>query len=206
LKGTFTVANQASRNASSTFVNFFLSDNEVHDEADLLLKSLSTGSIKAGLSKSYRLSITLPPGKTAYGRYVIAVIDPNNSVAELNEENNVVVFGPFELSYDGTWKGEWQSDVYHRSGGLTVLIHQDGSHISGAMTFEDTPVGNIETSYEGTFSGNEFSYTCSFTFFGQPHIIQLEGNFLYQENQISGGYTITGSLINDSGSFYIKRE
>lgn len=36
----------------------------------------------------------LPPGTTASGQYVIAVLDAANVIAEQDETNNVIVFGP----------------------------------------------------------------------------------------------------------------
>ncbi|NJD69882.1 MAG: hypothetical protein FIA90_14755 [candidate division NC10 bacterium] len=40
------------------------------------------------------LSAMLPPGTTASGQYVIAVLDAANVIAEQDETNNVIVFGP----------------------------------------------------------------------------------------------------------------
>ncbi len=73
------------------FVNFYQSDDGTYDEGDPLLKSVSTGNIRAAMSKAIRLSINLPTGETASGKYVIAIIDPDNTLKELDETNNVVV-------------------------------------------------------------------------------------------------------------------
>jgi len=107
--------------------------------------------------------------------------------------------------FTGTWQGEWQSDVYHQSGGLTVIIHQNGSDLWGGMTFEGTPVGNMNPSYTGTVVGNEFNFTCTYTVVGAPHTLNLAGHYSYNSNEISGDYTITGSAISDSGHFYIRK-
>ena len=108
-------------------------------------------------------------------------------------------------SFTGTWQGEWQSEVYDQSGGLTVVIHQNGSDLWGVMTFEGTPAGNMNPSYTGTVSGNEFNFTCTYSVVGAPHSINLAGHYSYNSNEISGGYTITGSVISDSGHFYIRK-
>ena len=59
-----------------------------------MLKAVSTGNVRAGVSKAIRLSINLPVRQTASGKYVIAVIDPDNILTELDETNNVIVYGP----------------------------------------------------------------------------------------------------------------
>jgi|GEM_PF-1692278 len=93
LKGTLTIENIGIRDASSTYVNFYLSDNGNFDQTDTPLKPFSTGKLKAGKSKSIKLNYNLPTGISASGKYVIGVIDPDNLVAEANESNNIVVYG-----------------------------------------------------------------------------------------------------------------
>ena len=58
------------------------------------MKQVATGTIKVGKSKTKTFSYTLPLEETASGEYIIAVIDADNTVAESNESNNYVVFGP----------------------------------------------------------------------------------------------------------------
>jgi hypothetical protein len=36
----------------------------------------------------------LSPGESAAGKFVIAVVDATNAVEEMNEGNNLIVFGP----------------------------------------------------------------------------------------------------------------
>ena len=94
LRGTFTVMNIGNRDAPSTSVDFYLSDDATLDKEDLYLKWSSTGTMKASRSKGMKFSYTLPQGQNASGRYIIAIIDVDNTVTELDKENNVVVFGP----------------------------------------------------------------------------------------------------------------
>ena len=94
IKGTFAVSNIGNRDAPSTSVNFYLSDNGNFDQTDTFLKSFSTGKLKAGKGKNINLSYNLPTGISASGKYVIAVIDPSNLVGDINESNNIVGFGP----------------------------------------------------------------------------------------------------------------
>ena len=94
VKGTFAVSNIGNRDAASTYVYFYLSDNGNFDQTDTPLKSFSTGKLKVGKSKSVKLNYNLTIGISASGKYVIAVMDPENLVAETNENNNIVVYGP----------------------------------------------------------------------------------------------------------------
>jgi len=48
IKGAFTINNIGNRDASSTYVDFYLSDNDNYNEGDVLLKSVRTGKIKTG--------------------------------------------------------------------------------------------------------------------------------------------------------------
>ena len=93
VKGTFAVSNIGNRDSSSTYVKFYLSDDGNFDQTDTFLKSFSTGKLKAGKGKNINLNYNLPTGISASGKYVIAVIDPDNLVAETNESINILVFG-----------------------------------------------------------------------------------------------------------------
>jgi subtilase family serine protease len=76
-------------------VRFSLSDDGKYNEGvDIYLNQVATGTIKAGKSKTRTLSYNFSTGETASGKYVMAVIDADNTVEESNESNNYVVFGP----------------------------------------------------------------------------------------------------------------
>ncbi len=97
MNGLLNIQNVGNVNARSSFVKFYLSEDDVYDEgADIFLKQVAIGVIRTGTSKVMRLSYSLPLGETAAGRYVIAVIDANNAVQELDKGNNLVVFGPIQ--------------------------------------------------------------------------------------------------------------
>jgi hypothetical protein len=96
ISGTLTVQNIGALNAPPTTVSFYLSEDKTYDEADRLLKPASTGKIRSESSKTLRLTHNLPPGDTAAGRYIIAIIDPYNDVEESSEDNNVIVWGLVE--------------------------------------------------------------------------------------------------------------
>jgi hypothetical protein len=94
LKGKFTIQNIGNIDASSCTVKFYLSDNNTYDGGDTLLRQVPLGTIIAGGSLSGNIKFKLQSGQTATGKYVIAVIDAENTVLESNEGNNQIVYGP----------------------------------------------------------------------------------------------------------------
>ncbi len=97
VNGKLNIQNVGTLNAASSNVRFYLSDDGIFDEGvDTFLKQVSTGSVKIEKSKMKTLSCSFPVGQTASGKYIIAVIDADNTVLESNESNNYVVFGPIE--------------------------------------------------------------------------------------------------------------
>ncbi len=75
--------------ANNVKANVYLSDDEAYDSSDILLGPVTIGTINAGASKSktYKYKGSNNPS----GKCLIAVIDPDNTVKESNEDNNVVV-------------------------------------------------------------------------------------------------------------------
>ncbi len=96
LKGTFTVGNIGNRDAPATHVDFYLSDNSTYEEGDSQVRSVATGRIKAGKRRIIQLLYSLPTGQNATGKYILAVIDKDNLVTEIDETNNVIVYGPIQ--------------------------------------------------------------------------------------------------------------
>jgi hypothetical protein len=95
LKGTLAVQNGGTATASNVVVSFYLSNGSSFDKSSAtFLKNMTIGSIKAATAKSLKLTWNLAAGTSASGKYVIAVIDPNNVISETNKSNNVVVNGP----------------------------------------------------------------------------------------------------------------
>jgi subtilase family serine protease len=90
------VSNIGNKDAPSTYVDFYLSDSGAFDEEDTLLRRSPTGTIKASKSKGIKFSYNFPLGQSASGKYIIAVIDADDTVSELDEENNIAVFGPIQ--------------------------------------------------------------------------------------------------------------
>jgi hypothetical protein len=94
LSGNLRVRNDGYKSVDSVSVRYFLSDDGIYDAADQFLKKFGTGELLWGESKGFSFSYKLPVGETAAGRYVIAVIDINNKIVELDDTNNEIVFGP----------------------------------------------------------------------------------------------------------------
>jgi hypothetical protein len=95
LKGKMNVQNVGIKNAPSSIVRYYLSENNTYDGGDIFLKNVSTGTIQQGKGKAKTFSNSFSAGITTGGKYVIAVIDADNTVEELNEANNYIVYGPF---------------------------------------------------------------------------------------------------------------
>ena len=96
ITGTLTVKNIGSRDASSSTVKIYLSDDDTYDQSDTPLKPSITGKIKAGQSKTIKLTYNFPVEQIVTNKYIIAVIDKYNSVVEVDEANNVIIFGPIQ--------------------------------------------------------------------------------------------------------------
>ena len=95
LQGKLMIQNIGNEDAGLSYVRFYLSDDEIYDGSDTLLKEVSTGKkMKVGKIKNKKLKYKLPIDETANGKYLIAIIDANNTVTEAIESNNHVINGP----------------------------------------------------------------------------------------------------------------
>jgi hypothetical protein len=94
LSGTLRLRNGGFKSVDSAGVRYFLSDDGIYDAGDRYLKKFGTGVLLWGNSKGFSFSYKLPVGETATDRYVIAVLDINNKIVELDEANNEIVSGP----------------------------------------------------------------------------------------------------------------
>ena len=94
VKGHLKIENIGTKNAKTSFVKFFLSDDSILSSDDISLKQVATGEIKAQGSKSRILAVQSPKGTDTQGKFILAVLDSGNSIDESNENNNTVVFGP----------------------------------------------------------------------------------------------------------------
>jgi ribosomal protein S6 len=92
------IQNIGNEDAGLSYVRFYLSNDEIYDGSDTFLKEVSTGKkMKVGKIKNKKLKYKLPIDETASGKYVIAVIDADNTVTEAIESNNHVINGPISV-------------------------------------------------------------------------------------------------------------
>jgi C1A family cysteine protease len=91
ISGNLQVMNIGGLSAGSFNVDIYLSDNN----EDLLLKSVSLTSLKAGSRKTLRVSRKFPPGETGTGKYITVIIDPDDYIDESDKDNNFLTEAPF---------------------------------------------------------------------------------------------------------------
>ncbi len=92
---TGAVTNAGNRaSTASTTVRFVLSDDPVPDETDRELGWMAVTTLQPGRRVQRSFSLYLPAGVRAADKYLVAVADPTDRVAERDEPNNVVVAGP----------------------------------------------------------------------------------------------------------------
>jgi hypothetical protein len=94
MKTMLSVNNIGNRDAPTTFVTFALSEDEFYDAGDLQLKTFKINKLKAKKSKLIRFNYKFDNTYISTDRYLLSVIDSPNLIAETDEINNVVVFGP----------------------------------------------------------------------------------------------------------------
>lgn len=100
--GSITLENQGALSSPLVRVQFYLSSNrKFTPEHDRYLGRTVFGRLKPGEIASERVVGKLIPSDLAKGRYFIgAVIDPQNQVAEVNEDNNTFQLGSFSVAAD----------------------------------------------------------------------------------------------------------
>jgi uncharacterized repeat protein (TIGR01451 family) len=96
IKGTFTVKNVGNQNAGASTLRVYLSDNKYFEPTDTLIKEYAISALNAGASarRGSTVSYRLPKGAPVRPRWLIAVVDVNKAVPEVNETNNAVDYGP----------------------------------------------------------------------------------------------------------------
>jgi hypothetical protein len=92
LQGSLDVFNPGTQTADRSVVRFYLSDDAVLDAGDALVGESRLAPLKSQETQRVRFNAALK--NSASGKYLIAVLDADNVVVEVNELNNTVVFGP----------------------------------------------------------------------------------------------------------------
>jgi len=83
-----TIKNQGQETAQATVLNFYLSENYLLDQNDLLLDSMMVDSIEAGAQISVSKNMLIPASFDAGAYYFLFEADAEDSVFEGNELNN----------------------------------------------------------------------------------------------------------------------
>jgi subtilase family serine protease len=83
-----TTKNQGGGTADPTTTHFYLSTNTSFDASDILLGSRSIPVLAPGASSSGSAAVTIPVDTTSGTRYILAIADGENIVAEVYETNN----------------------------------------------------------------------------------------------------------------------
>ena len=94
LQGSVTVWNQGNATAPTSRLRVILSDDPVLDPGDTVLQESSIGQLQPGQDRTRPVNEPLPLGVNASGKYLFAVVDALNSVAETDETNNEPMYGP----------------------------------------------------------------------------------------------------------------
>lgn len=94
IKGTLTVHNQSTKKVAKSVLGLYLSKDRALDVEDSRIARIAVAGLAKKAAKNLPVNIKLAPGMVASGQYVVAVMDLNNAVAENDEGNNRVVFGP----------------------------------------------------------------------------------------------------------------
>ena len=93
LDAAFVVQNPTAATIPRTLLAVYLSSTPSPTTATLL-KTFRVGSLRPGRSAALRLSISLPPGVSTAGKYVIAVVDAGHALPADTTANNVIPYGP----------------------------------------------------------------------------------------------------------------
>lgn len=95
---TLNIENQGTADAKGAVVQFYLSiddqlstDSSVTSDTDTMVKQVSLGNVKPGKVKKVTQGGGILKPYAPSGKYIIAVVDPTNKVAELDENNNTIV-------------------------------------------------------------------------------------------------------------------
>ena len=93
ITGKLSVQNKGTVSSGSTGARILLSADGTPSGDDAVIAFFTVNPLKPQKKKTLKLIHSLPSGTSAAGRYLVAQIDPNGSVRETSESNNVAVGG-----------------------------------------------------------------------------------------------------------------
>ena len=95
-KGALIVENVGQTNVPRSRVAIYLSGDNSLDGSDLLLRRYNVPKLAPRQTSKTSVSVKTPVGVSAAGKYVIALVDAEGIVPDINASNNVVVTGPLQ--------------------------------------------------------------------------------------------------------------
>jgi hypothetical protein len=95
LRGQFIVQNASAVSIPRTALAIYLSDDTTVTPPNAsLLKTYGVSRLKPGQIKRQNISLNLPAGVSASGKYLIAVVDADDNLPDSDDSDNVVPYGP----------------------------------------------------------------------------------------------------------------
>ena len=94
LSGRFVVQNSGALDVPKSTLAIYLSSDNALDPGDTVLRQYKVKKVKAGQSATQSIKVKLPQGTSASGKYVIALVDADDALPDVDDTNNIVVFGP----------------------------------------------------------------------------------------------------------------
>ncbi len=91
LEGIIEVENPGTETAPISTLRFFLSFDEFLDEDDILVDETQVDFLDPKEMEEVSLLGIVPPGEDVIGQFIVALLDAEDVVREVNEDNNVVV-------------------------------------------------------------------------------------------------------------------
>jgi hypothetical protein len=92
--GRFDLRNNSAFDAGASTMRFLLSADTSADDTDMVIGARRLGPMPPGGPRPIGVLMLLPLDVRPQGLYVLAVVDADDDVAERDEGNNVIAFGP----------------------------------------------------------------------------------------------------------------
>ncbi|MFH0774686.1 MAG: CARDB domain-containing protein [bacterium] len=203
ITGTYTIKNQGSGSAGSFKVYFYLSSDTTITTGDTYLGYINISGLSVGASISGNYSFYRSSSPSGY--YIGAIVDPDNYIAESNENNNTaynsiqVVAPDLVVSSLGqaTYSSSDQSPGYY--------------YITGTYTVKNQGNGNAGSFDVYSYLSPDTTITTGDTQLGYMNIPSLSagasifGNYFYSRSSSPAGYYI-GAIVDPYNSIVESNE